>query len=282
MGGSLGLALKAGGFDGRIRGYARRGETREEAQRRRAVDEAFDDAGVAVEGADLAVFCAPILAIPPLVSNARAHLPPGCLLTDVGSTKAYLAAQIGSRLRGTTSVFVGSHPIAGSEQQGIAAARPDLYRGAVVVVTPTPDTPAPALEGLKAFWERVGGVVRVMDPESHDRALARTSHLPHLVAALLASAVGRDDDPAPWSELCGAGFRDTTRIAEGSPEVWHDIVRTNAGAVARELRALAGEADQLSRLIEGEQFDSMKRFLEKARGRRRALARGRAGEDSQG
>jgi len=282
MGGSLGLALKASGFGGRVRGYGRREETRAEAQRRGAVDEAFGDAGVAVEGAELAVFCAPILAIPPLVSNARAHLSPGCLLTDVGSTKAYLAGQIGSRLRGTTSVFIGSHPIAGSEQQGIQAARADLYRGAMIVVTPTRDTPAPALETLRAFWERVGGIVRAMDPESHDQALARTSHLPHLAAALLASTVGRDDDPASWAELCGAGFRDATRIAEGSPEVWHDIIRTNAGAVARELRAFAGEVDQLSRLIEGEQFDSMKRFLEKARGRRRTLARGRAGEDAQG
>lgn len=282
MGGSLGLALKAAGFSGKIRGYARRAETRGEALRRGAVDEAFDDAGVAVEGADLAAFCAPILAIPPLVSNARAHLAPGCLLTDVGSTKAYLAGQLASRLRGTSSVFIGSHPIAGSEQQGIGSARADLYRGAMIVLTPGPEAPPEALRALQAFWEGVGGVVRVLDPEEHDRVLARTSHLPHLAAALLASTVGRDGESARQAEFCGTGFRDATRIAEGAPEVWHDILRTNAAHVARELRAFADEAAQLSNLIEGGQFDSIKRFLVQARERRRILARDRAGEDTQG
>jgi prephenate dehydrogenase len=282
MGGSLGLALKAGRRGVTVRGYARRAETREEALRRGAVDKVFDDAGAAVEQAEFAVFCAPILAIPPLVSNCRAHLAPGCLLTDVGSTKSYLAGQIDSRLRGTTAVFIGSHPVAGSEQQGIGASRPDLYRGAVVVVTPGPEAPQVAIQAVRSFWEGVGGLVRVMDPEEHDRVMARTSHLPHLAAALLASTVGREDDPARWAELCGTGFRDTTRIAEGSPEVWHDILRTNAGHAIEELRVFASEVTQLSNLIEEGRFDSMKAFLEKARDRRRALTRGRAGEDAQG
>ncbi|MBU1692792.1 MAG: prephenate dehydrogenase/arogenate dehydrogenase family protein [Verrucomicrobia bacterium] len=282
MGGSLGLALKAGRRDVTVRGYARRAETREEALRRGAVDEVYDEAGAAVEQADLAVFCVPILAIPPLVSHCRAHLAPGCLLTDVGSTKAYLVGQIGSRLQGTTAVFIGSHPIAGSEQQGIGAARAGLYQGAVVVVTPGPEAPPAAIRALRSFWEGVGGVVRVMDPEEHDQVMARTSHLPHLAAALLASAVGREDDPARWVELCGTGFRDTTRIAEGSPEVWHDIIRTNAGHAIEELRVFASEVTQLSNLIEEGQFDSMKTFLEKARARRRALVRERVGEDAQG
>lgn len=275
MGGSLGLAMKRRHFPGQLRGYARRPETRQQALRLGAVDQVFDEPAAAVEDADLVVFCTPILTIPSLVSACRPALKPGCLLTDVGSTKSWLHHQIRPILRGTGSVFVGSHPIAGSEQQGIAAARPDLYEHAVVILTHDGEVSTSALDATRELWESVGARVRVMTPEEHDRIMARTSHLPHLTAAVLAATVGRGEDPGRWAIYCGSGFRDTTRIAEGSPEVWHDIVSSNAEEVASELRALRRELNQLSDLIEQNRFDSIRQFLEEARSRRRRLVRGK-------
>ncbi len=273
MGGSLGLALKAQGFAGKIAGYARRAETRDEALRRKAVDEAFDRPEKAVAGADFVIFCVPILSIPGLVKESVPGLQPGCLVTDVGSTKADLTRQVRALLKGAKAVFVGSHPIAGSEQQGLDAARADLYRGAVVVVTPGSAAERKAAGPLKDFWEGLGAVVREMGPEEHDRMMARTSHLPHLVSALLASTVGRDGDPQAVGQFCGPGFRDTTRIAEGSPDVWHDIIRSNRESILAELEAFSAGLKELEEQVRKGDTGSVRGLLEKGRARRKELVK---------
>jgi len=136
MGGSLGLALKTRGLAERVVGYARRAETRRLAVEKNVVDRAFDSAEEAVKGADLVVFCTPILSIPPLVRACEPHFAPKCIVTDVGSTKAELVKELGTVLAHGRGLFVGSHPMTGSEQAGLDAARADLYEGAVVVVAP--------------------------------------------------------------------------------------------------------------------------------------------------
>lgn len=282
MGGSLGLALRAGGFNGRIAAYARRPETRARALRLHAVDEAFEEPEQAVKDADLVVFCVPILAIPELAGRCRGGLKPGCLLTDVGSTKQELAGHLAALLKGTAVTYIGSHPMAGSEQQGLDGAREDLYKGAAVIVTPGPGDAPPAIEGLKDFWKRLGCHVLVTTPGEHDRLVARTSHLPHLAAALVAGAVGRDGDPAVIGALCGPGFRDTTRVADGSPEVWHDIIQSNRGPVMDELGALRKQLDRVLDLLERGDFSGLQKCLGDCREKRRVLLKHRGPGDERG
>lgn len=271
MGASLGLALRRSGFSGTIRGYARRAETRESALSRGMADEVFDQPGPAVAGADLVVFCTPILTIPDLVRQCRADLREGCLLTDVGSTKSKLMQEIAGILDNDPVTFIGSHPVAGSEQQGLEAACEDLYEGALVIVTPAGTSGA--TERVTAFWERLGSHTLVMDAEAHDRLMARTSHLPHMVAVLLALTAGREGAPEQTGAFCGTGFRDTSRIAEGSPEVWHDIVSTNAPLLIEELRAYEHVLHDLLNRMELKDFDGVKEVLEKGRQARRDLMR---------
>jgi prephenate dehydrogenase len=270
MGGSLGLALKARGNSASIAGYTRSAERRAAALQRGAVDEVFATPAEAARGADLAVFCAPILAIPGLVQETLPALMPGAVITDVGSTKEVLISGIERTAQRAGIEFVGSHPIAGSEKQSIDAARADLYEGATVVVTPTGNSDPQAVSCVEALWRGVGGVVMRLAPADHDRFMARTSHLPHLAAALLAATVGRER-PDRIAPLCGSGFRDTTRVAEGSPDIWRDILVTNSAAIREELRALGMELENLSRLLDASDIEGVARFLERSRAARRSL-----------
>ncbi|MEM7391089.1 MAG: prephenate dehydrogenase, partial [Verrucomicrobiota bacterium] len=225
MGGSLGLALRGSGWS--RAGWARRSEVRDEAMEQDAVDEVFADPAEAVREADLVVICLPIQRIPELVGTIRDALKSGVIVTDVGSTKSTLMKTCGEILASTDGVFIGSHPIAGSEQQGLGAARADLYHEAVVVVTPEGalDDNHPLVE----FWQSLGSVVRVMSAEEHDRYLARTSHLPHMVASVLARTVGRDRlDETGF--FCGTGFRDTSRVGGGAATNRCDNVQSHPQA----------------------------------------------------
>ena len=277
MGGSLGMALRAGHPARRVRGYARKEAVRAQALSDGAVDVACATLEDAVAGADLVVLCTPVLTIPTLVTQLRGILNPGCLLTDVGSTKQWLTEEIQKILEGTGVEYIGSHPMAGSEKTGIEAARATLYQGACVLVTPMADAGDGAVTLLTAFWQSVGAVVTCMTPAAHDMTIARTSHLPHLTAALLMEAVDRDDHPvAPY---CGPGFRDTTRIAAGSEDVWHDIVKSNATAIRHELDVLRTGIDGLCDLLDQGDFDAVRNWLATCRRKREAFRnKGQGGE----
>jgi prephenate dehydrogenase len=152
------------------------------------------------------------------------------------------------------------------------AAQPDLYRDAVTVVTPEPDSDPEAVEAVSRFWSGLGSTVVAISPGEHDQFMARTSHLPHLLAAVLAMCVGRSG-PDLVRLFCGPGFRSTTRVADGSPEVWHDIFKTNGPAVLHELAEVRGALDQVAGLIRAGRFDELQTYLEEARDRRRQLVR---------
>ncbi len=272
MGASIGLALKASGCPGRVRGFARRPDTRAQALRRGVVDEVSDDPAAAVRDADFVVFCVPVLSVVDRIRDCRAGLKRDAVLTDVGSTKVGIVAGAQAELAGRSVAFVGSHPIAGSEQQGLEAARGDLYTGATVVVTPTGGEPPSAVDRVDQFWRSLGASPLIMSPFEHDRIMARTSHLPHIVAAILARTVGRDGDLAQLASFCGPGFRDTTRIAEGSPDVWHDILRSNRSAIVNELQAFADALQSVADALQAESYEQIRAFLEKSRAMRKALA----------
>lgn len=275
MGGSLGLAAKARGLPWHVAGYTRTPARGRLALKRGAVDSLHRTPAEAVREADVVVYCAPILSLPALVRESRSGLKPGALVTDVGSTKVFLDTELPALLKDSGALFVGSHPLAGSEQQGIEAAHADLYEGAVVVVTPTRDTPLKAVKAARTFWRKLGAVVYEMDAREHDRVMARTSHLPHMVASLLAVTAARTGRPEQLAPFCGTGFADTSRVAAGSPEVWHDIVRTNRGNVAEELRAYKVQVDRLIGLLDQGDFEGIQHFLENGRAARQSLLKGR-------
>ena len=171
---------------------------------------------------------------------------------------------------GHDAMFIGSHPIAGSEQTGMESAHADLYDGAVVFVTPSNAAQLEHVKRLGAFWASVGGRAVTVDAGLHDRLIARTSHLPHLAAAMLVHCAGRDQEGL-LRAFCGSGFRDTTRIAAGSPEMWHDIVASICDAIREELAGLRKQVDQCLKLVESKDFDGVSAYLSAARELRRRL-----------
>ncbi|MFN2352119.1 MAG: prephenate dehydrogenase [Kiritimatiellia bacterium] len=269
MGGSLGMALR--GRPGlRVTGYARREETRGEALARGVVDEVFADPAEAAAGAQLVIICTPVNLIAELAEACASGLEAGAVVTDVGSSKAEIVARLDGFFSSSAAHFVGSHPVAGSERQGLAAARADLYRHAVVALTPTEATDAGAVVLVTEFWRSLAARVFCLAPEEHDRLLAATSHLPHLMAAVLAATVGRW--PAEQAgRFCGTGFWDTTRVAEGDPALWHDIVQTNRAAVLGALRAFQQQLACMTDAVENNDFNLVRDMLSDARDRRRAL-----------
>ena len=272
MGASLALALRKRGYAGRLVAYARKEETRREALARGIVDEAFDDPDAAVQAATLVVLCAPIRSCAELAADIAPVLKPGTLVTDVGSTKGWICRQMAGIL--PPGVFVGSHPIAGSEKQGLQAASADLYENALTVVAGHLDVPEAAAARVADLWQSAGARTCRMDPEDHDRLLARTSHLSHVAAAALAKAIGRDSAEQVGA-FCGTGFYDSTRVASGSIEMWNDILMTNAPAVAEELRAFKSEVERVYDDLQAGRFGAVAQFLECARTARAELLKGR-------
>lgn len=274
MGGSIGLAAKARGLPWECVGYTRTAARGRIALRRGAVDRLAASPAEAVSEADIAVFCAPVESIARLVNDARPGLSRGTIVTDVASTRGVVDAQIPPLIRGTGAVFVGSHPVAGSERQGIEAARADLYEGAMVLLT-APENPGAAAVGrVRKFWTALGAQCRLIESAAHDRVLARTSHLPHMVASLLAATVGRSGGRRDVGAFCGRGFADTSRVAEGSPEVWLDIVRTNRSNLANELQAFRAHLDRLIEALDGKDDAAVRQVLERGRAARRRLLAG--------
>lgn len=273
MGGSLGLALKSRGLAKAVAGYSRNPESRRAALERGAADFVHDRPESAVMGADMVVACAPVLSLPDLVARCAAGLDRNAVVTDVGSAKAWVVPRIEKTVAGVCLGFVGSHPIAGGERRGIGAARADLFENAAVVVTPTPSTAPAAIARVRAFWGALGARVLETSPEEHDRILARTSHLPHLAAAALAKCVGREA-PEQTAAFCGAGFADTTRIADGGEDLWRDIVSANSAAIAAELAQYKKQIEELMGIVEAADSAQLLEFLAQSRQTRKKLVAG--------
>lgn len=243
LGGSLALAARRRRLAGRIVGNDRQPGILQRALERGLVDEATPDLHSAVADAGLVVFCTPVDLIAEQVVRAAPSCRPGALLTDVGSTKAGIVRAVEGKLPASVC-FVGSHPLAGSEKTGPEYSRTDLFDGRLVVVTPTESTDAAALGRVLDFWRALGARVECLAPEEHDRALALTSHLPHLVAAALAGVL-----PPEWQGLTASGFRDTTRLASGSLELWAPILRSNRAAVLDALDRFGAQLQHFRRAL---------------------------------
>jgi prephenate dehydrogenase len=225
IGGSFALATKRAGLVGEVIGVARSESTRSLALERGAADRVTGDVAEAVRGADLVYLATPISAILSLLPQIGPHLAPAALVTDAGSTKVEIVAA--ARALPSSVYFLGGHPMAGSEQAGIAAARADLFEGSTYLLTPTPDTPEEAVLRLAELAREIGARPVLVDPETHDRLVAVTSHLPHLLAWALCAAAAETNSPDRLSSFTAGAWRDTTRIADSPEEVWADIFLTN-------------------------------------------------------
>ncbi len=266
IGGSIGLALQARRLSGRVIGVGRSAESLAAARRAKVVTETSLDLAAAVAEADLVVVATDVGTIAPLLDRIDEAVRPGTLITDAGSTKASIVAAWEKRRRTRRGRFVGGHPIAGSHKSGPAAADATLFEGRVAVVTPARATPAADAEAIGGFWSALGSTVFMIDPKEHDKLLAATSHAPHLVAAAIALAT-----PAAARQFTAGGWRDTTRIAAGDPELWADILLDNAPQVAKALARIATGAEKMLAAIEAGDRRRLRTLLARAKEDRDAV-----------
>ena len=265
IGGSIGLAAKRRGLVDRVVGVGWRQTTLDLARDLGIIDEGSLDLERSLRRCEFIVFCTPVDQIVDQVLTAAQVCEPGTLLTDAGSTKSTIVRSLEGRLPGHVH-FVGSHPLAGSEKRGPQYADANLFHGRLTVVTQTENTNPAAVEPVVGFWRALGSRVRIMNPEEHDRALALTSHLPHLASSALARVL-----PAELHDLTATGFRDTTRVAAGDPALWAGIFEQNRPAVLAALNELTDSLQQFRRALEAGDKAALLSLLDQAKKVRDAL-----------
>jgi prephenate dehydrogenase len=269
LGGSVALGARAQGIAREIVGVGRSAERLAPAVRAGVLDRATTDIAAGVADADFVLLAATVAANEKLLETVWQAAPAGAVVTDVGSTKRGIV-RAATRLEAVPRVaFVGSHPMAGSERSGWAAARPDLFAGATVIVTPTEATESAALKSVSGFWEALGGRVSPLDPDTHDLVVALISHLPHLIAVALVDAVA-DTRPAAL-EFAGRGFKDTTRIAAGDAHLWQEIFLGNRDALTAGVGAFRSALDSLVARVAVGDTEGLERALERTASIRRRL-----------
>ena len=241
LGGSIGLAVRRRRLAGEIAGFVRRAASLEDCEKAGAVDYAVTDLLAAVSNADLVILCTPLAQMPALARQILPALKRGAIVTDVGSVKAGVVRDLESIIAKMGAHFVGSHPMAGGEKMGVLAARADLFENAVCIVTPTKKSNPTVVRKVELFWKSLGARTLRLAAGEHDRLVSRSSHLPHVVAATLAGLVLDPKQPKAQAGLCATGFRDTTRIASGSPEMWRDIALANRKNLSLSVDAFVAE-----------------------------------------
>lgn len=272
LGGSLGMAIRQRGLAESVCGVVRRSTIIADCERLGAVDVATRNLGPAVRGADLIVLCSPIGQMGSLTRELLPFLEPEALVTDVGSVKGPIVEELEGLIAKAGGHFVGSHPMAGSEKTGVQAARADLFEGALCAITPTPRSDPDATQRVRQLWEAIGARVVSLSPGQHDDLVSRSSHLPHVVAAALANYVLSPAHPKEQSSLCAGGFRDTTRIAAGSPEMWRDIALANREHLGRVLGVLIEDLQEFQHSLQEADSAAITEFFESAKRRRDAWA----------
>ena len=241
LGGSIGLAARQRRLAGEVAGFVRRAASLKDCEKAGAVDFATTNLLAAVSNADLVILCTPLAQMHSLAQQILPALKRGAIVTDVGSVKAGVVRELESIIAKAGAHFIGSHPMAGGEKMGVLAARADLFECAVNILTPTKKSNVAAIRKLERFWKSLGTRTLRLDAAQHDLLVSRTSHLPHVTAAALANLVLNPAQPKTQAALCATGFRDTTRIASGSPEMWRDIVLANRKNLSQSVDAFVAE-----------------------------------------
>ncbi|MCE9520158.1 MAG: prephenate dehydrogenase/arogenate dehydrogenase family protein [Verrucomicrobia bacterium] len=264
IGGSLLLGLRQRHPAASIRAWVRRSEAVSELQKIDPAIAASTDLKTVVAGAGLIVLCTPVASMPAIAKQlATMPLEPGCIITDAGSVKSPVVTALEGIFSKTSASFIGSHPMAGSERSGISASRAKLFDGSVCILTPTLFTSDKALAITRKFWSLLGCRILEMQPEEHDRKIARISHLPHLAAIAVTLAALRRDKSA--ADCAGNGFRDVTRIASGDPELWTGIISQNRAEIISALKDAHDITGDLLAIISSEDDSALLRLLQEAR-----------------
>ena len=261
------MALRAQRSLGTVKvvGFSHRASTRKRAKGLSVATEIVDDLGSSVVGSDIVILATPIYTFERIFAEIRTHLKARAIVTDVGSTKV-LPHRWAAKQLPRNVYYVGSHPIAGSEQRGVEFSRDDLFEQADCIVTATKSTNRGAIKMLKDFWTRMGCRVKQMSPAEHDRVFAGVSHLAHIAAAALLNANGP-------KELCyaGKGFMDTSRVASGPANIWVDILLANSANCAKCIDRLRKELEKFKKALGAGDNARLKKLLERAREKRAGL-----------
>ncbi len=250
IGGSFALALKRHSAVAEVVGMGRRRETLDQAQRLGLIDRIADGVADAVDGADLILVAAPVAQTGTLLSLIAPHLQPGTVVTDAGSTKSDVVAAARAALGDKIAQFVPGHPIAGREQNGPDAALSDLYVGKKVILTPLPENSSEQVAKVASAWQQCGALIHQLTPQEHDAVFAAVSHLPHLLAYALVDDIASRPNAERLFQYAASGFRDFTRIAGSSPEMWRDIALANRAALLAELDAYLAQVTELRDLLD--------------------------------
>jgi prephenate dehydrogenase len=263
IGGSFALALKQAGAVREVLGAGRNAASLQMAKQRGLIDHVVDFAEAGK--ADCVMLALPVGETGAVLKQLAPHLKPGAIITDAGSTKANVIAAARASLGARFADFVPGHPIAGSEQSGPLAARADLYQGRKVVLTPEPETRPDAVATVMALWQAAGAQVETLDAALHDRIFAAVSHLPHLAAYALVDDLARRDNRDDFFRFAAGGFRDFTRIAGSSPEMWRDIALANRNALLGEMDAYVAVLQEIRVAVAAGDGDALLRVFSRAR-----------------
>ena len=270
IGGSFALALRKAGLVKHITGVGRSQANMQRAVELGVIDEIATDIASALNGADLVFLAMPVGQTASTLEKIAPHLHANTLVTDAGSTKQDVIAAARHHLSmQNRHHFVPGHPIAGAEHSGVQAAQADLYTHKHVILTPLPETSTAAVERVQQLWQACHAQVSLMPPDEHDRVLAATSHLPHILAFTLMNHLNHStDDPESLLRFAGSGFRDFTRIASSSPEMWRDICLANREALLEQIDAYQDELKVLQKLLKNNDDDALEHAFSQARGMR--------------
>ncbi|MGV6860032.1 MAG: prephenate dehydrogenase [bacterium] len=265
IGGSLALALRRAGYVGTVVGVGRSQSNLNDAVNLGVIDKAYQDLEQGVAGADMVVLAVPVGATQRVCEVLKEALSPTAILTDAGSVKGEVIRQVEAAFGELPACFVPGHPIAGTENSGAAAAFDSLYSGRRVLLTPTSVSSPKAVAAVKGMWEMAGAEVECMDPGQHDKVLALTSHLPHMLAFGLVDSLARQEESQRIFRYAAGGFRDFTRIAGSDPAMWRDICLTNKEALLEAMDVYQADLATLRSAIEEGDAEALQAIFTRAR-----------------
>lgn len=272
IGGSLARSLREAGYVKNIIGVGRSAENLKDALDLGIIDTASHDVANAVAEADMVVLATPVGTTESIVSQFKNQLSPDTILTDVGSVKGDVIQQIKKVFGEVPANFVPGHPIAGTENSGAKSAIIDLFQNRNVLLTPLAQTNAKALAKVKAMWEVTGASVEQMTADHHDRILAATSHLPHMLAFGLVNNLAKHDKSEEIFRYAAGGFRDFTRIASSDPAMWRDICLHNREAILAAMDNYQADLDELRKTIDEKDENALEMIFTRAKQARDGLA----------
>lgn len=255
LGASLAMAIKRYIPNTTIVIWARKPESRAKCQDKEWCDTVSETPEKAVSGSDLILLGTPVNTILPLLEQIQPLLKAGSVVSDVGSTKAFICRGAQKIFKNTNAVFLGSHPMAGSDQSGMEHARYDLFKDAACIITPLLETPTAITKKMSTFWKLLEMNVTSVSPEIHDAIVAHISHLPHILASVLCNYLAQKD--TTWQRLAGGGLRDTTRIAAGDPELWKQILEQNRDEVLHAIDGFEHQLDALKKALAANDSNSV-------------------------